>query len=135
MSEVKSNLDVLFKTDKKQESEGIWFEIQDGVKFKVKRFGGMSNPSAKAAMAKYYKPYATLIANNSLSDEKSLEVSTKVFVEACMVDWTGIEIDGKAAEFNFDNAVKLFLSLPDLTQTLIAHASDKENYKVELGNS
>lgn len=135
MSEVKSNLDGLFKTDKKQESEGIWFEIQDGIKFKVKRFGGMNNQSAKGALAEYHKPYAAVIASGTLPDEKNLEISVKVFVKACMVDWAGVQLDGKDVEFSFDNAVKLLTSLPELTQVLIQHASDKDNYKVDLGNS
>lgn len=135
MTEIKSNLDNIFKTDKKQESEGIWFEIQDGIKFKVKRFGGMNNPGAKAALAKYHKPYAAVIASGTLPEEKNLEISVKVFIEACMLDWEGVEIDGKKVEFSFNNAVALLVSLPELAQALIQHASDKDNYKVELGNS
>lgn len=135
MAEMKSNLDGLFKTDKKQESEGIWFELLDGVKFKLKRFGGMNNTSAKAAVAKYHKPYAAVIASGSLPDEKALEISVKVFVEGCMLDWEGVEIDGKKVDFSFDDAVKLLVSLPELAQALIEHASDKDNYRVELGNS
>jgi len=131
---MKTNLDKLFKTDEKMEKEGILFEIADGVRFKIKRFDG-SNPTVKALMAKYYKPYAKTIEMGGMSEEKQNEILIRVFVESSMIDWEGIEIDGELKEFNPELAVKLLTSLPVMTNNLIAHASDFKNFREDLGNS
>lgn len=130
-----SNLDKLFKNDSELETEGIWLEIAEGVAFKVRRFGGSNSMKVKSAMAKYYKPYARLIEMGSLSQEKEKEVTTKVFVETCLVDWKGIEIDGKLTAFEKEVALKFFSELPELLDTVVAYATDSKNYRVELGNS
>lgn len=132
---MKSNLDKLFKSNDKMEEDGIWFEVADGVKFKVRRFGGENSPSVKAAFAKHYKPFAALIQNGSMPHKKERKIMAKIFVESCLLDWDGVEIDGKATPFSKEVAEEFMLSLPDLMETLIQHANDSQNYRETLGNS
>lgn len=130
-----SNLDSMFKSDTSSELEGIWLEISDTVRFRVKRFGGKNAGSVKMAMAKYYKPFALVLEKGLLAEEKEREIYTKVFVEASLLGWEGVELDGESAPFTFENAIKLLGDLPDLTETLIAYASDVKNYAIDVGNS
>ena len=88
----------------------------------------------KAAMAKFYKPYARQVETGTLGAEKEREITCKVFVHSCLVDWKGVEIDGQECPFDADKAVELFLTLPDLMDTLVSYASDNKNYKEDLGN-
>jgi hypothetical protein len=132
---MKTNLDSLFKNDKGLEENGIWFEIKEGVGFKIKRFGGFNSQSIKAALAKHYKPYAKMIEAGSFPPDKEREITLKVFVNACITDWKGIEIDGKAAEFSHDACLGLLMSLPELADALVKYASESQNYREELGNS
>jgi hypothetical protein len=132
---MKTNLDTLFKTSDSMETSGIWMTISDDVGFLVKRFGGYNSPKVKAATAKYYKPYARLIENGTLAMEKEKEIMTKIFVESSLMDWKGVEIDGKLTPFSKEVAVEFLLSLPELAESLISYASDSKNYKEDLGNS
>lgn len=132
---MKSNLDQFFKSDKEAEESGIWFEIKEGVGFKVKRFGGYNSSPIKAALAKHYKPFAKAIEMNAMPEEKQREIQLKVFVDSCVIDWKGIEIDGKEEPYSKDACVKLLMSLPNLAEALVSHAADSANYKEDLGNS
>lgn len=129
-----TNLDKFFKASSELESEGVDFDIDDKISFKVRRFGS-NNPRIKAALASYYKPYARQVEMGTLAAEKSLEINIKLFIDCCLVSWTGIEDEnGVAIEFNKENALKLFKGLPDLFETLWKHANTFENYKEEVGN-
>ncbi len=132
---MKSNLDKFFKTDEKMESEGIWFEVSEGVAFRIKRFGGENSPKVKAAYAKYYKPFASQIDKGSISEEKEKAISIRVFVESCIVDWRGVELDGAIAPFSTETAFKFLFQLPDLHDVLLKHATESVNFRVDLGNS
>lgn len=132
---MKSNLDSMFKADTQHELEGIWLEIADGVRFKVKRFGGKNSEQVKKMMAKHYKPFARLFEKGLLPEEKQREIYTTIFVKSSMLDWEGIEIEGELQPYSEEKAIELLKSLPDLSETLIEYASDVQNYAVDLGNS
>lgn len=131
---MKTNLDHLFKTNKESEQSGIWFTISDETGFLVKRFGGFNSSEIKKAMAVKYKPYANQIKMGSLDPEKEKQIMVELFVDSCMVDWKGVEIDGVDTPFDKKIAVEFFLDMPDLLETLVAYASDFSNFKEELGN-
>lgn len=132
---MKTNLDKFFKTNEDLEKNGVWFDLSDTIGFLVKPMRA-SNPNVKAAWAKYYKPHARAIELGTFDDtKKGQEIQAKIFVEACMVDWKGVEIDGVETEYSRDVAIKFFLELPDLFRTLWDHCQDFKNYQEEVGNS
>lgn len=131
---MKTNLDTFFKTDEELESGGVWFDISDKIGFLVRPFKG-SNPRVKAALATHYKPYARQIEMGSLDETKQMEIQVKMFIQVCLVDWKGVEIDGKPASFSKETALEFFMELPELFNTLWRHANDYTNYKEDLGNS
>lgn len=130
---MKSNLDSSFKQDANLEKNGVWFELNNGIKFLVRRFGG-SNAEVKKAMVKYYKPVAKLIEKGLLDSEREKEILARAFIHACIIDWEGVEIEGEIAPFSVDVAEKLFSSLPELLDTLMEYSQESENYREELGN-
>lgn len=129
-----TNLDKLFKTEKSLETDGIWFEVSETTGFLLRRFGGLNNPKVKELMNRLYKPYARMIENDTLPAEKTLEITAKVFILSAMIDWKGVEIDGKDAPFSTDEAVKLMVRLPELYEALFKYASDYNNFREDLGN-
>jgi hypothetical protein len=131
---MKTNLDQFFKLDDQASKDGKWVPISEGVEFLVKPFK-KSNPQIKKALEIHYKPYARQIEMGSLSDEKAQEIEIKIFVNSCIVDWKGIEIDGVVQPYNSDLAITLLESLPELFDTLMRYAEDSNNYKEVLGNS
>lgn len=133
---MKTNLDSLFKTDSNLEKEGIWFDVSIGISFKLKRFGGANSVKVSQSMAKYHKPFAKLIEAKKLSEEETTEIMAKVFVDCCLVDWKGVtNEEGKEIECNFDNAVQLFKSLPELFNTLFQYCQGVDSFREDLGNS
>ena len=132
---MKTNLDQFYKTDRTLEKEGIWIMISDDVGFLVRRFGGANADRMKQAMAKHYTPYASQVNKGTIDPQKETEIMATAFVESCLVDWKGVEIDGEIAPFEQDVAIKFLISLPELTNELIEQAQKVENFKEELGNS
>ena len=132
---MKTNLDKLFKNDESLEKSGIWFQISDSTGFLIKRFGGFNSQAVKLELAKHYKPFARQIETGSMDEKKEKEIMLKVFVNACVLDWKGIEIDGKEVAYSKEECVKLLVGLPELADALVSYASDSKNYREELGNS
>lgn len=133
---MKTNLDKYFKTSVDLEKNGVWFDIAEGVGFLVRPFKA-SNPNVKAAMARLYKPHARQIEMGTMDDAKALEIQVKLFVQACLIGWRGIEIDGKKdVPYDKDLATKFLVGLPDLFETLWKHCQDHKNYQdqEDLGN-
>lgn len=138
---MKTNLDADFKTNPIFEREGVDIvirekseEMPNGLSFRVRRFNSQ-NPRVKAAMAAYYKPYARQVELGTLDQAISDEITRKLFVDVCLVSWEGVEIDGKPAECNKENALGLFRHLPDLFDTLWRAANNMDNFKEVVGNS
>lgn len=116
--------------------DGVDFVVGEGMKFKVKRFGGKNSAKIRKLTALYHKPYARMIELGTLPEEKEREIYIKIFVEACLISWEGIQDEnGEDIEFTRDNAIELFMELPEMFDLLSAYASDVNSYKEELGNS
>lgn len=132
---MKTNLDKHFRTNSGLEKDGVEFALDDKTSFLIRRFNSQ-NPRVKAAMAAYYKPYARQVELGTLPQEKSDEITMKLFIDVCLASWQGIEDEkGNPIECNKENALKIFKSLPDLFDSLWKHANDFVNYKEDVGNS
>lgn len=132
---MKTNLDKFFKNSESLEANGIWFNVSDETGFLCRRFGGYNSEKIKKSLAKHYKPYARQIELGTFPREKQMEIMFRVFVESCVIDWKGVEIDGKQESFSVDACVKLFCSLPDLGDAVVEYASKSESFREDLGNS
>lgn len=133
---MKTNLDSLFASNEKLETEGVWIEVGSEAKFRVKRFGGKNAHTIKKLQTKYLKPYARQIAKGILDPEKERSIYTKIFIESCLVNWEGI-VDDKDNEipYSHEAAYKLLSGLPDLFDYLVAESTNDESYRDDLGNS
>lgn len=131
---MKTNLDSIYKTSSTLEKDGIWFDINSHTGFLIRPFKA-ANPRAKGAMAKYFKPYARQIENDALDIAKTQEININLFLDVCLVDWKGVEVDGKDVPYDRDTAAKFFAALPELFDSLWKHANDFKNYREDLGNS
>jgi len=130
-----TNLDSMFKTNKDLEVSGVNLIFDNGVMFRVRRFGGGNSQRVKQAMNKHYKPVAKLLESGALPADQDHEITVKAFVESCLITWEGIEKDGKVLEFSEHNAIELFKSLPELFRVVFDYASSGDSYKEDLGNS
>lgn len=131
---MKTNLDKFFKTDENLEKNGLWMDLDSKTGFLVRHLG-QNNPRVKAAFAQHYKPFARQIELGTLESEKNTEIQQKLFIDICLADWKGVEVDGKELTCTPENAAKLFKRLPALFETLWKYATDYTNYKEDVGNS
>lgn len=131
---MESNLKKKFGMDANLEKNGIWVDVDTDVSFLIRRFGGDNHIKLKEAHAKYMKPHARLIELGSIPRKTMLEIEAKVFIDACLVDWKGVEFGGEVKPFSKELALELFIELPELLATLVACSQDKDNYRLDLGN-
>lgn len=132
---MKTNLDAMFKTNEELETKGIKLQFGEDIFFTVKRFGGKNSPAIAKKLAEYYKPHARAIELGYFPKDKEEEILMKIFIESSMIDWEGVVIEDKEADFNTENAIKLFKALPDLFVQVQNEAEKIDNFREELGNS
>lgn len=126
---MKSNLHKNWKTNSEVETQGVGFPVGEGAFIIVKRMGGANSKSVEAALAQYYKPYASAIQRGTFSEERENEIMTRVLVDSSVVGWEGItDENGKAIEFNKDVAYELLKDLPELRKELTEFASNVQNF-------
>lgn len=132
---MKTNLDSLFASDENLEKDGIWFEITDKTAFLIRRMGGQNEKFAKL-YASMTKPYARRMQNGTMDPKIEERIYMDCFVDACLVDWRGMVIDGEEATFSKDLAKKVLSQpkLKDLLATLLDYASNAKFYKEVLSD-
>jgi len=122
-----------FKTSKAHEEEGIVvrFKANDDKtipSFKIGRACRSNVKWAKTFEAKT-RPFKEDIDNKSISEEVANKLNIEVFVDSLLQGWENIQRpDGKPLVYNRENAIKLFMDLPELYETLNAKASDVANF-------
>lgn len=129
-----------FQTDSDLESSGITLDLGEAGKFKIARAGG-SNERFARRMLSATKPYRRAIANETMNPKDADRVAAQVFAETVLLGWSGVTgPDGKDLPFTVENAIQLFLDLPDLFAEIRRAASDaalfrREILEAEQGNS
>lgn len=129
----------LFGTDANLESgKGVTLEYP-GFSITIHRAGG-ANKKFSRILAEKMKPHRQRFERGLLDDETSHKILVETYAEAVVVGWKDVVgKDGKKLPFNVENAVKLFLDLPDLFDDVKNQAGNtahfrQENEKVEEKN-
>jgi hypothetical protein len=130
---MKFNLDADWKTSEEKEKEGFWHEVQDGVRIRVRRFGGRNYYRIQEARSKFFDPHIKGGKRNLSEDQEDI-LTKKSFAYACISDWEGIECDGESYPFSQENAAILMNEFPDLYTELMLASNNPENFRVEVGN-
>jgi len=95
--------------------------------FKIGRQVNTNVLWAKTLEAKT-RPFKQELEDKSISEVDARSINVDVFVTAILQGWENIQDEnGSNIEYNYANAIKLFMDLPDLFSTL--------NFKsMEMGN-
>ena len=121
----------LFKGATNLETEGVWFEIAEGVKFLMARAGG-ANKKYNRVFQSLMKPHMRAYRNGTLDDAVSNKIMRQAFAKGVLLDWEGVQDEsGNTLEFSYDNAMKLFTDLPDLFDALFDEAGKLGNYTLK----
>lgn len=121
---MKSGLHTKYKTNAAAEKAGVPLRFPanaDGSvpTFNVARMGGGNNKHFQAVYAAAMAPHQAEKALGILSEETLTRVSISVFVDACLRGWSNVQTEeGVSLAYTRENAIALFLELPDLFETL-----------------
>ena len=118
----------IFGTNKVAEIEGKWNDIGDGIELLVARIG---NPEYQKEFQRISKPHKRALRRGSLNDEVAERLLTKVMAKNILLDWKGLEEDGVAVPYNYDNAVRILTEYKDLRDYVSDIANEMESFKAE----
>jgi len=99
-----------YGTDEKKEVEGVWETLGEGCKVLVARTG---NPKYEKVYNRITKPYRQQIKRDSLSEEKARDITIQLIAESVLLDWQGIEEDGKPVKYSKKEAIRLLTKYKD----------------------
>lgn len=131
-----------FKTDKKKEATGFWFEdtgvINDDETtpgFLLARASASNPKFAKGAEA-IGKKFKRQLETDSLSNEVARTLNKALFLDTILLDWRNVWLptdDDSGTEhlvpYSRENADKLFDLLPDLYELLEGEAKKLSNFR------
>lgn len=116
----------LFGTSRRAESAGVWVDIGHGARVLVARD---TSPAYRKKLQDVIRPYRGAIAAGAMDDEAAHRLFAKAAAGTLLLDWSGVEVDGKPAEFSVDVAEQLMVDLPDFYKTIKAFAEDAALYR------
>lgn len=113
-----------FKIDD-EKAKGVWitFDAEEGVEFLLAYGNGKAFASASARIGKKYP------AHRIQADESLLhKMTTEVIAEAVVLDWKGLEDNGKPFPCTPENKAKL-LQIDTFREWIAAQSRDLRNYQ------
>lgn len=125
-----------FETNKEAEKKGAavtYAANDDGTipTFYVSRMS-RSNKNYLKALDRNAKPHRRSIDLETIKPEVADSINLKVFVDSILLGWENIKNkDGEIIQFNKENAISLFESLPDLYDDLSERARKASTFRDE----
>lgn len=119
--------------DETKESEGIWFDLIDGARVKVARFG---SPQFMEIYQKELLSLSTDVRNLTEDEQKKLDfaLTCKTMAEVCLLDWENfVNLDGSELKYSKEAAIEL-LKLKDFYNVILGFAQSTSlflKYSVE----
>lgn len=110
-----------FGTNSTLENEGVWIELGDGASIKVARVGNKEN---KAILKKLIAPHKMAARNDKLADEIWDKITVESMAATILLDWKGIEDDGKPLPYTKENATRLLTDYKDFREQVASFSSE-----------
>ena len=130
-----------FKNDDSAEKDGQWFQYGNNTRIKIARAGGANKVYQKRLDA-VSRPYRRQIATDTLTNEQATDILMQVYASVLVKGWetkrderweSGIENEeGELVQFNTDNVLSTFRSLPDLFTMVRDDAQKGAHYRANL---
>lgn len=115
-----------YRTDETGEAEGVWIDWAEGARLKVARLG---NPTYQKRFQALLKPHRHLRDRGLLPEDVQSEILNKCIAETILVDWEGVEYEGKALPYSSDNALKLISEFKDFREDILTVAGEQAVYR------
>ena len=131
------DLNKKFKTDVDKEDNGTWLNIDTECRVLVAR---MNNPAYEEELKRLRAPYKQAIREGSMEDEIADRILATAMAKTILLNWEGLELDGKPYPYSYENCRELLLNRAyrQFRNLIVSMAADVENYRAkevtETGN-
>lgn len=116
----------IYGVDKKKEQEGVWKDMGDGLSMRIAR---MNNPNYKKRFQVLTKPHQRALRKDRLSEDIAEGIMVRCLAETIVLDWKGVEEDGKETPYSVDNAIRILTEYSELREYVQEIANVMEGYK------
>lgn len=117
----------LYMTDPAK-AQGVWTEPDaSGARYLIARYGHQ----ARARAEKLQAPYKRQFDNGSASPELRHQLLAQCLAETVLLDWDGLQIDGKLVAYSREAARQLLEQHEDFADFILKQAVDKANFDYE----
>ena len=124
-------LNKAFGTDESLENEGKWFDIGDGARILVARFGNKAHKTSLNKLRAPYKPL--LLRGGSIPDDKNEEIINESMAQTILLGWEGfMDQDMKELPFSIEAAREAFKLYPDFLDMVSQFSLDVSNYRSDI---
>ena len=115
-----------FEVDKALEEEGAWFDVGDGGRLKIAR---RNNRRYREHLRRLTRGKEQQLRLNVLPEAAAEEMLVKALAGCVLLDWKGIEIDGKEVQYSEATAAEFMRAYPDFRELVDALADDIEAFR------
>jgi hypothetical protein len=123
----KSALFSRFKTNTDKEENGVWEDLGDGIKIKIRRFKSRAAQEARKALEEPYQ--SRLRFGGKLTDEEAQEILVRQMSKAIIVDWDGVtDEEGNVLPCTEGAKYEVLKALPDFRDVVASLAIDRDNF-------
>ncbi|MDP6698088.1 MAG: hypothetical protein QGH25_00440 [Candidatus Latescibacteria bacterium] len=117
-----------YGTDETAELEGTWVDMGEGLKIKIAR---LNNPNYVKVHNRLMQPYRGQTMRGTMSPEVTLRITCESLAETILLDWDGMEYNGKKLPHSTANALKVLTEFKDFREDVIFLAAEKETFRAE----
>lgn len=118
----------LFGTDPTKETEGVWYDMAEGLRMKIARIG---NPQYQKRFQALSKPHRRAIRRGTLSDDVAEKLMIKCLAETIVLDWEGVEDEGKEIPYSTEAVIELLTKYPELRNYINDIANELEGFQAQ----
>ena len=116
------------KTDPKKELEGVWEDLGDDAKVLVARVG---NSAFQQEYGKLPRGTRRMIENNTLNNDKSEAILSRIMANTILLGWEGIKENDKTIKYSVENATKVLKDIPEFRSIIWELANEFQRFHEE----
>lgn len=110
------------------ETEGVWVNLGGKARVKVARVG---HPENRKLIQRLMKPHRVLLRNGNLPDDIMEKITIEAMAATVLLDWEGIEEDGKAVPYTRENVTRLLADYKDFRDQIAEFATNIATFQAE----
>ncbi len=117
------------ETDPTLEKDGVEVELGDGASIVVRP---LKNEAFKKYLNELLKPHERKIQQKRMDSKLQDDLTRKAISKHVLIDWKGIEVDGKKVKYSPQAAEELMIRFEDFQEDVITAAMARETFAAEV---